>query len=327
MRALLWLVLGIGVLWGGYWVVGSRAVESGVQRWFDAQEAQGVTATQEGIGVAGFPSRFDLTVTRPHFIDPRSGWGWTAPFAQVLAMTWKPWHVIAVLPKDQVIEGPDQTIAMTTSRMAGSLRLAPSSDLTLKEVIVEGHDIIAKSDIGWQVGIASVVMALAEDPTQAFAQRLGLEITGLVPDPQLAAQVPDLGDLVQLVHVDATVLLTAPLDRNVAEVPPGLVGILLNDANLEWGSFKLTASGRVDRGADGLATGKIDFRIKNWRQIPTLLVATGLVLPDMGATITRGIEVLARQGADPDVLDLPLTFADGRMTLGPLPLGPAPMLN
>ena len=89
----------------------------------------------------------------------------------------------------------------------------------------------------------------------------------------------------------------------------------------------MQATGQVDRAADGFASGRIDFRIENWRQIPALVVALGLVRPEMGDAISRGVEALARDGGNPDRLDLPLIFADGRMSLGPLPLGAAPRLN
>jgi Uncharacterized protein conserved in bacteria (DUF2125) len=39
------------------------------------------------------------------------------------------------------------------------------------------------------------------------------------------------------------------------------------------------------------------------------------------------LAALAQQGPNPNVLALPLTMADGWMTLGPFPLGPAPQLR
>lgn len=327
MRVLLWIAVVLAVVWGGYWFAGSTVVERGAAQWFDEQAAAGLTAEREDISVAGFPSRFDLTVTKPHFADPATGWGWSAPFAQVLSMTWKPWHVIAALPNDQLIEGPGQKIALTSSRLMASLRLTPSSDLTLQEVVLEGHDVLAKSDLGWTVGAKSLVLALGPDPLDPLARRLGLQIVDLAPDPALAALIPDLGERISTVHLDATLALSAPIDRHMAETQPRLVSVKVSAMQMEWGKLKMTASGQVDRGPDGIAVGQIDFRIANWRNIPALIVAMGLVRPEMGQTITRGIEALARNGKDPEVLDLPLVFANGRMSLGPLPLGLAPRLD
>lgn len=78
MRVILWLGLGLGVAWGGYWFVGSRAVEFQVTAIIADARNQGFEATTSAISVAGFPNRFDLTLTDPHFRDPASGWGWQA---------------------------------------------------------------------------------------------------------------------------------------------------------------------------------------------------------------------------------------------------------
>ena len=324
MRVILWVVLALGVLWGGYWFVGSHYVEQAAQDWFDRAGEQGITATQDGISVAGFPNRFDLTVTKPHLADPATGWGWDAPFAQVLAMTWKPWHVIAALPNSQQITAPDQKIALQSSKMQASVRMVPAADLPLAEVVIEGHDLQATSDQGWQVAATSLVAALASNGTD---QHLGLDITDLAPDAAVTALVPKLGATISILHLDATLSLTAPLDRHLAETQPKVTAINLSAFQLNWGDLTVGATGKITARTDGLAEGKVDFRFKNWRSIPPLLVAMGLVEPGLSNSITGGLEALAKSGPDPETLDLALTFADGRMTLGPLPLGPSPRIN
>ena len=72
---------------------------------------------------------------------------------------------------------------------------------------------------------------------------------------------------------------------------------------------------------------RIDIRIVEWRELVPVLVAAGLVTTDAAPTVTRALDLLAQQGDDPDILNLPLAFQQGRMSLGPLPLGPAPYLN
>ena len=327
MRVILWLVLVLGIVWGGYWFVGARAIEAGVTDWFAGAASQGIQARQSGISVSGFANRFDLTVTEPHLTDPRTGWGWQAPFAQVFAMTWKPWHVIAVLPNDQLITGPDGRIAVTSSKMDASLRLVPSGNFPLAEVVFDGRDVFAKSDQGWQFGAKSIVAAMARQAGVTNGQRLGLDILDLAPDPALMGLVPQLGAVISAVHLDATVTLTAPLDRHLAQIKPNVTGIHLTDFLLSWGEMRLAASGQVAARADGLAEGKIDLHITNWRSIPALIVAMGLVKPGMGASLTSGLQAMAQSGGNPDELTLALIFKDGRMSFGPVPLGPAPRLN
>jgi hypothetical protein len=327
MRGLIWLALGLAMLWGGYWVVGSTFVERAATQWFADQRARGLTADSGDISVSGFPSRFDLTVSNPDLADPVAGWGYSAPFVQVLSMTWKPWHVIAALPNEQSIVVMGQLVDVRSSHMLGSLRLAPTADLPLREMRVEGREVSVSSDQGWTIGTKSLVLAVAPDATKPNELRLGLNVTDLAPDPKLTALVPDLGDLISKIYLDATLTLTAPLDRRAAETKPAVEGLTIADFQLIWGSLTLAAKGQASPDAAGFAAGQVDIRIENWRQIPALIVAMGLVRPEMGDAIARGIEALAREGADPEVLDLPLVFADGRMTLGPLPLGLAPKLR
>jgi hypothetical protein len=197
----------------------------------------------------------------------------------------------------------------------------------LEELVVEGRDLTMQSDLGWQIGAKSAVLALASESARPFGQHMGLKIVDLRPDPILARQLPSLGEVVSEIHLDASIVLSAALDRHMSETAPVVTSVLVHDFRVTWGTLQLTAKGQVVSGPDGRAQGQIDFRIKDWQQIPALVVALGLVRPEMGKSLIGGLDVLAKSGADPNVLDLDLTFADGWANLGPLPLGPAPMLN
>lgn len=326
MRFLIWLALLLGALWGGYWFVGSRAIEQGAEAWFAGSAAQGTPATHEGLSVQGFPSRFDLTVTRPRLSDPATGLTWTAPFAQVFAMTWKPWHVIAVLPDDQQITLGRQTLALTTSRMIASLRLSPSTDLTLSETVVEAHDLTLKSDAGWSLGLASGVLALARDAAEARDYRLGIEAADLRPDPRLAHALPELGPAVQRLHLDATLQLTAPMDVHAAETQPQLSGLVLRDLVLEWGALQVSGQGQLAPGEGGLAEGQLDLTFRGWHLLPQLAAELGLIRPEMAKSLNDGLAALAAADGDAETLSLPLRMTSGWASLGPLPLGPAPVM-
>ena len=53
MRAVMMVMLVLGVVWGGYWVAGSMALQKGAEAWFAGQSAQGRTATASKIEVHG----------------------------------------------------------------------------------------------------------------------------------------------------------------------------------------------------------------------------------------------------------------------------------
>lgn len=326
MRALLGIALAATALWSGYWYVGARAIEAAVVQWFAEQPAG--LASNAGVSVQGIPNRFDLTVTEPVLTDPASGIGWKAPFAQVYAMTWKPWHVIAALPSGQQMTLPDQVISVVSDKMIGSVLLHPGKALTLNETVAEAHGVVLTSTAGWEVGVAKALVSTREDVTRANTHRLGLAVTGIAPDAGLmmALADSDLPALVDEIFVDAHAGFSAPLDRFVAESRPRLLLLELNEARVGWGALKFSANGALTAGPDGVAQGEIALRAEGWRRLPKLLVALGLIKPDLAPTVERALEVVAAQGGDLEVVQVVLKCADGQMSLGPLPLGPAPQM-
>ena len=63
-----------------------------------------------------------------------------------------------------------------------------------------------------------------------------------------------------------------------------------------------------------------------WALLPTFAVAAGILPEALSGTVERALEVLAGLSGAKDTLDVPLTFADGSVSFGPVPLGPAPRL-
>lgn len=322
MRVLLWVVLLAAGLWAGYWVLGARAVEQGAVRAFELASAQGLVADNAGVRVAGFPNRFDLTVTAPRVADPVSGFGWRGGDVQLLAMTWKPWHLIALAPDASVITTPAGDIAVDASDLRGSLVLHPGTDLALRGIVIEATDLVLTGPAG-RVSLARASFATAEDTSRRNSHRIGLQITDVTPDPAVTAALPDLPGVMAGLHLDAYLLLTAPLDRHAAETRPELTGLILDDVRLDWGPLQVTAKGSVAAVSDGTAEGQIDLAVKAWRLLPEVLAEAGLIDPVLVPTVLRALEIMAQGKPD---LDTALTFRNGTTRLGPLPIGPAPRM-
>jgi hypothetical protein len=329
MRVVLVIVLVLAGLWGGYWFVGSRAMEQAASGWFAAQQGRPLLATQQGIAVAGFPNRFDLTVTEPSLTDTESGVSWTAPFAQVFMMTWKPWHVIATLPQEQIISLPGQDVVLTSTLVQGSVIVTPGTDLVLDRTAIAGDGLALRSTSGWEVSATSARFGTRQAPDRALAHEVGLELTTITPDAgfrMALAQRSNLPEQIELLRLDSVLGLSAPLDRHSANTRPRLTEITLREGLLLWGDLMLSAQGSLTPAPDGTPEGRIEIRIENWRELVPVLIASGLVTEESSQTVTRALELYAEQGNDPTVLTLPLSFQQGRMSLGPLPLGPAPQI-
>lgn len=323
MRGLLGVTVVLAALWGGWWVVGSRGVEAAATGWFAQISAEGGEAGYEALAVRGFPSRFDLTVTAPHLADPVRGFGWRAPFAQVFAMSWKPWHLIAALPGGQVITTPEGEVTLDAERILGSLLLVPGPDLALSEAVVEGEALGLVPAVAGVAGAARVVASVKAEDSRTNGYRLGLALRDLALVPGLV-EGSGLTATVGEVQIDAVVALSAALDRHAGESRPALRLVDLREARVLWGDLKLHGKGEMAPDAAGFAAGRIELRVENWRLLPPLLTAFGVITAEFAPTLERGLEVMVVQGGDPAVLVLSLVAKDGRMSLGPLPLGLAP---
>ena len=329
MRALLVTVLVAATLWAGYWFVGSRAMERAAEGWFAAQQGGALVAQRSGLSVAGFPNRFDLTVTEPRLTDTQRGIGWQAPFAQIFTMSWKPWHLIATLPQNQTLTLPGQEVTVTSTLIQGSLILVPGTDLTLDRTAIAGDGIALASSAGWEAAAASLRFGTRRAPDSATAQEAALDLTTLTPDAGFRAALAPLSDLpeqIDLIRLDTVLGLSAPLDRHAAANRPALTELRLREGLIRWGDMVASAKGDLTPAADGTPEGRIEIRIDQWRKLIPVFIAAGLVTTEGAQTLTRALELYAQQGDDPDTLTVPLTFANGFMTLGPLPLGPAPAI-
>lgn len=338
MRKLLVLLLILCALWSGYWFAGSSAVRQGAESFFANAAAEGLIAEKTALTVQGFPNRFDLTVEGVNIADPASGIGWQAPFAQVFAMTWKPWHIIAAFPPEQVLALPDQSLTLTSTDLKASLRARPSTDLPLAAVILEGGALAVASDLGWTFSLGDFTLGLRATPDLGPASyEFGFDLAPLTPDPGFAGAVKavtipdlppsDLPDTVEALGGSILLTLSAPLDRHTGDTNPALTKVEVKSLGLTWGALQVAATGLIEADENGYGAGKITVEITNWDRLPAILVAMGAIKPDFAPTVVKGMQALAAQSPNPAVLSLPLILAEGRMSFGPFPLGPAPVMT
>jgi hypothetical protein len=330
MRILTALVILAAMLWGGWWFVGSRAETRAVKAFFAAQQAGGRLAEYSSLGVEGFPNRFDLTVNDIALGDRAAGVTWRAPFAQLLALSYNPYHYIAALPHRQELQTPDGDFTLTSSKMEASLKLAPGLAFALKEFIAVVNDPALSSSLGWKVAAKSLRVATRRLPGRKTAQEIGIAADRITPGDGLKALLDPAGKLpatLSQAYVDAEAGFDAPIDRHLGRRPPHLTDLRVKDAHLNWGPMLLSARGKLTIGADGVPEGRIMLKAKDWRGMVGIAVGLGLIRPEMAPTVTNMLAELAKTSPDPGTVELPLAFQSGRMSFGPLPLGPAPQLR
>lgn len=330
MRRLLVVVVVAALGWGGYWFVGARAVESGLSGWIDQRRAEGWAADYASLNTRGFPNRFDTTIRELHLADPQTGVAWSAPFFQILALSYKPNHVIAVWPPEQTLSSPFQNITVTNDRMRGSVVLYPGPSLELDRSVFELEDFRMTSSLGWSASLDKGSLGTRPTVGKTDTYDIGFDATGVRPSRDLLEALNPGGtlpDVFERLHIETTVAFDAPWDRfAIEDRRPQITRLDLDILQANWGEMDLHAAGGLEVDATGIPSGRITVRAKNWREMLQLAVASGAIAEGFAPTIERALELLAGMSGNPETLDAPLSFQNGKVSFGPIPLGPAPTL-
>lgn len=331
MKVLIAFVL-IAILgWSGYWFAGQLALREAYSAWFEARRAEGWQAETSALDVQGFPNRLDVGLSDLVLADPETGLAWEAPFFEVLSLSYRPNHVIAVWPDDQLIATPEQKFRIASEDMRASLVFAPGADLLLERSTLTAAFLRIMPENHANDTTALSALTLATERVEEMSYRFGISAEGLTLSPPWRARLdPEtrLPDQLSGLNLDLIVTFDKPWDRTAIEAArpqPTYVKLALADAR--WGQLHLQAAGAVKISAEGFPDGEVTLKARNWREILSLGVASGAVPEALAGTIESGLTLMAQMAGNPETLDIPLTFRGGRTRLGPIPLGPAPILR
>jgi len=328
MRLLLILIIAAAALWSGYWVIGSRGVESDVLAWFDERQKAGWIAENSGINTAGFPNRFDTTITELELADPASGLAWSAPFFQLLRLSYQPNHVIAVWPREFAVSTPQKRVAVTNDRARASLVFKPGTRFELDRTTVIFEQVHLQSSTGWTAEMDEGRFATRPSDATDGAIDVAFQAKGLRPANDGLRRLADTGyvpGLVQNLKIDATLKFDAPWDLTAVETSrPAITAIDLNLLQITWGKLELWAAGELTVDGAGRATGEVTVKAKNWRELYQIAVASGWIPQRIAGALKSALNLLAGLSGSPKTLDAPLTIADGEVSFGPISIGTIP---
>lgn len=331
LRGLFTLVFIAAAAWSGYWWLGATAQDTAMRTWLDDRRADGWVSDYSSLEVAGYPNRFDTTVTDLNLADPRSGWAWAAPMFQVLALSYQPNHIIAIWPHEQVVSTPDERISVGASQMRASVVFEANTDLALDRTVLIIEEMTLKSTANWSSSLKKATLTTEQTVEEPFAHDIGFlaeefrpaRIFKAIVDP--SDLMPDVFDVFK---VRGTIAYDAPWDRHAIEGDKPLVTrIDLDEFNATWGELDFQATGSVEVDRLGYLNGEVAVRAKNWKDMLTLAVNSGVVSQDVSDALAAGLSLIAGLSGNPDTLDAPLSFSNQLMKLGPIPIGPAPRLT
>lgn len=326
MRRLIWITLVLAGLYAGYWALASRGVLAAVRGEVARLEAAGLAEVGE-VTLAGFPSRFDLTFRDAAVVDRSGFYGWSAPFFQVFALSYRPNHLIAVWPEAQEVLVAGLPLSVTSEDMRASAVFA-GTGLALDHMALVGKTLTLTPPEGPGLALAEARLASRTAPGVDNGHDLGLALFRIAPDPALARALDPEGRLpaeIDWLRLDAVLAFDRPLDRAaLAGGAPRLTGVELREASLRWGPLSLEGEGRLAPDTAGLLEGRVDLVARDWRELVRLATLAGLVRPEIAPTFEAALEQIDAADGDAQALRVPLTWKNGRTSLGPIPLGPAP---
>lgn len=305
MRILLALAVVATLAWGGYWIVGSRALDGAVSAVLSESPALGARAHN----VRGFPNRFDLTLTEPRVA--LEGFDWRAPFMQFFALTYRPHHLIAVFPHDQAFTlGPLQ-LSLASSDMRASLVMRPEAALPFERfaLVIEGAALTLEEGTH-----RADALRLASRALGPVLHEIALEGEILFPDAAFMAMVDPAGLLPRrfdLLRIVGEVELSRPLDRTMLEgSQPVVTGFALTGLRALWEGVSITVTGRMTIDAAGLAQGEAQVALTGWRNLLEQATRAGIEVPLMLAPALAAVA----DPMDPDRIDIPLSLRDGTVS-------------
>ncbi|QDY68428.1 DUF2125 domain-containing protein [Qingshengfaniella alkalisoli] len=330
MKVILAIIVAIAAAWSIYWFVGSSAVERGISGWLQDRAEEGWMVNTSDVSTTGFPNRFDTTISDIELADPETGLAWEAPFFQILALSYNPHHIIAVWPDQQTIATPLERIDVTSANMRGSVVFDRASNLRLNRTTIEFESLGLMSSLDWKAALDQGQLAVRQTESDTNTYDIAFRASGLQLPNWLIEQLEKHGltrSKANLMTVEATAAFNGPWDLSALEdARPQPTHIDLSLAQVKWDDLELRLAGTVDI-ADGIPEGQLSVQATNWREILEIAKTSGVIPNGVGDILERGLATLARMKGNPDTIDIPLEFKDGRTTLGGLiPLGPAPLI-
>ncbi|MEM1275082.1 MAG: DUF2125 domain-containing protein [Pseudomonadota bacterium] len=332
-KLLLGVAAGLAMGWALWWQVLASGQEVAIAAWFDARRAQGWQAEHSAVDVAGFPTRLEREIRNIALTDPKTGWSWSAPEVAFLGEAISPTVIRVNLPESHILSLPRETVEIGHSRMQADLSLSPDPALSWRRGAIDGADLNLAADSGWTGSartLTAEIKARAKGSAPPNSYAINLSATEVaIPKPLLTQIDPTglLAPLVNQLHLTGTAALQAPLDRYALEEGRlALNAATIRQAKLVWGDMRIEASGRIKTDLHGFASGEIDLKLRNWREMVRIARQSNTLDRRMLGAIEQALKVASVIGGTGQDVEVTLRLNGGKVRIGPIAIGKAPKL-
>ncbi|MCY4459457.1 MAG: DUF2125 domain-containing protein [Albidovulum sp.] len=313
LKALTAAILLLGLGWSAYWLIGGRIAKAAVEDRLRRESSLDIRYSD--ISVSGFPNRFDFTIANPEIADSRSRTRWTAPFIQILSLSYDWSHLIAVWPETQAITFGDEEFIVDSSGMKASFVFERRPDSMPERFALEFDraDVLASDRA---VGsFSGGVLAVERVGTDAEAYRIGIAISeaefdsasnsGILNSADTTLSVSDLsGDI--RVHFDGP-----PRSSDFHDLLPYISEITFDSLNSSINGLDLSMDGGLEFAPSGYPVGELAVELEHPALLAEIAVAHGLATREEAAAIVLAVSSLLSGGSRDEAILIPILFENG----------------
>ena len=331
MRKIFWLVVIVAVVWSGWWFAATVGMQRGVSGWFAARKAEGWQAEVSDIRQRGFPFALHTEVIAPQLADPETGVAIEMDHINFKAPTHWPGYLSVSLPETPILlASPINRNFLKMQHPGAELRLHPGTLLELQSMIAQAGSWQLDADEGRILSGDALHMSLVQSSTTRDSYNVDLVGSNVTPGEMwrgLLRLPADWPRAFETFSTNMTVLFDRPWDRTALVTRrPQPVVISLHRLEAIWGALRFKAVGDVTVSPLGVPDGAITLKAENWREMLDLAQASGNLGAGFRFQLEAMLGAIAGQTGQTNDLDVELTFRNGRMAMGIIPLGPAPKI-
>ena len=209
--------------------------------------------------------------------------------------------------------------------MQASVVLDPSARLPLNRTNLVADTLTLQTRDGNTTTMAALRAAIEHLDSPDNSYRFAVETDDFALPVSLRGMIgasDNLPRAFSTLRAQFTVDFDAPWDLNAIEQKrPQPTHLDLTLIEARWGDLEIWLAGKADVDQAGHLSGKFTIKLRNWREILKMAVASGQIPQGLGTQIEKGLGFLSQMAGNPNTLDVPLDVRRGVAFLGPIAIG------
>ncbi len=325
------LIILLAVLWGGLWYGLAAVTRAGIDRWAEMRRSEGWQIETGALRQSGFPLEVRTKIEGLTMQNDQARFASQIPLINLKTRLIKPLSPEMQFPAQTIVMGtPQAQVELAIDYANATAALSPGLMLELKRTNLLVGPWRMSGPKGPVISALDTYIELTQNSANDRVYHLHLGVGALRPGPALrdALVLPDdLPETFDAFLAEMTVEFDRPLDRSSRPGDrPQPRRIHLRRANAQWGAIDLAAEAALKIDANGIPEGKLSLRANNWKEMLDLAQAVTALSPAIRRQVENTLGIVARMKGDEATLNVEITFDRGRMSMGLIPLGPAPRI-